>query len=115
MKNNNKILWFQKFFFFEYFNLLSLSLEKKEKVIEKAGLNYIKVIEIFKYEKNNNRYWDKTKLYPQVINKALPIIKSLYSDYLLLFLLNNAINDFVDINNILYIKDKNKNDKKNSI
>lgn len=46
-----------------------------------------KVVEIFEYKTNNNSYKDGAKLYQQVVNKALSIIKALYPKYLLLFLL----------------------------
>lgn len=63
---------------FGRFNLSYLSKEKRSEVLEKLGLKVIEVVEIFKYEKSNNRYWDKPKLYHQVITKALPIADALY-------------------------------------
>ena len=47
---------------FGQFNLAFLSSEKKKEVVEKCGFLDTEVVEIFKYEKNNNGYWDKTKL-----------------------------------------------------
>lgn len=51
----------------------------------------MEVVKIFKYKKNNNRYWDRAKLYKQIVNKALFIAKILYFEYSLLFLFNNTI------------------------
>ena len=41
----------------------------------------MKAIKLFKYRKSNEGYWNKPKLYKQVANKALPIIKALYPGY----------------------------------
>ena len=45
-------------FFFPYgqLNLASLTLEKREKVIQQIRLQEIETIEIFEYGKNNDRY-----------------------------------------------------------
>lgn len=64
---------------------------------------------MFEYEKNNKRYWDKTKFYKQTISKTLLIIEVFYLNYLLLFLFNNTISYFIYVNNILNIKKINKN------
>lgn len=64
---------------------------------------------MFEYEKNNKRYWDKTKFYKQTISKTLFIIEVFYLNYLLLFLFNNTISYFIYVNNILNIKKINKN------
>lgn len=37
-------------------NLSSLNLEKRHKVIEKAGFTHIETMENFEYEKNNDGY-----------------------------------------------------------
>lgn len=50
-------------FLFGQLNLLSFFFEKQVKVIEKSGFTMTEIIEIFKYKKNNNRYWDKAELY----------------------------------------------------
>lgn len=73
-------------FLFKRFNLAFLSFKKRQKVIKKK-LIYTKLIKIFKYKKNNNRYWNRAKLYQQVINKALFIVKVFYFSYLFLFFL----------------------------
>lgn len=41
---------------FGRFNLSSLNLEKRQKIIKKAGLTYIEAVKIFEYRKNNNKY-----------------------------------------------------------
>lgn len=43
-------------FFFDYLNLAILILKKRQNILKKIGLTYIKVMKIFKYEKNNNSY-----------------------------------------------------------
>lgn len=50
-------------FLFECFNLSSLSLEKRQGIIEKTGFTQRKAAKIFKYKKNNEKYWDEAKLY----------------------------------------------------
>lgn len=71
-------------------NLSSLSQSKRQKVIKKTGLLDTKAVEIFEYGKNNDGYWDRAKLYKQVIDKALPIAEALYPGYFLFFLFDNA-------------------------
>lgn len=70
------------------------------------------VVEIFKYRKNNNGYWNRAKLYQQIVNKALPIAKALYLGYSLLFLFNNIINHSIYTKDALQVKDINKNNKR---
>lgn len=48
---------------FNQLNLAFLSLEKRDKAVEKCGLISMKAMEIFEYRKNNDRYWDRVKLY----------------------------------------------------
>lgn len=64
--------------------------------------------ENFKQRKNNDKYWDGTKLYEQTVTKALFIVEALYLGYSLVFLFNNIINYFVYTENALCIKDINK-------
>ena len=71
-------------------NLFSLSEKKQQEVIQKTGLIFRKVVELFEYEKNNEGYWDSPKLHKKVVTKALPIAKTLYSGYSLLFLFDNS-------------------------
>lgn len=59
---------------------------------------------MFEYGKNNKKYWDRAKLYKQVMNKALFIIKTFYLDHSLLFLFDNATSYFVYANNKLHTK-----------
>lgn len=62
---------------------------------------YKELVKIFEYGKNNNEYLNGTKLYQQVVNKALPIAETLYPSYSLLFLFNNATSDLVYAKNAL--------------
>lgn len=50
------------FHLFRRLNLLSLSLKNRQMIIEKPGLTYTKVVKLFKYGKNNNRYYNRVKL-----------------------------------------------------
>ena len=49
--------------FYRQLNLASFTLEKQEKVVKQMGLTITKAVKIFKYRKNNNRYWDRAKLH----------------------------------------------------
>ena len=55
--------------------------------MEKTGLTFREVVELFKYRKNNEGYWDGFKLHKQVVIKTLPIAEALYPGYLFLFCL----------------------------
>lgn len=55
----------------------------------------IEAVEFFKYGKANKEYWDRFKLYKQVVNKALLLTETLYLSYSLLFLFNNTTNYFI--------------------
>ena len=57
--------------------------------MEKYGFLEMKMVEVFEYRKNNNRYWNGVKLYKQVVSKALPIAEALYLRYSLLFLFDH--------------------------
>ena len=59
-------------------NLASLSSKKRKEVVEKCDLLETGAVEVFKYGKNNDRYWDGAKLHKQVVSKALLIAKALY-------------------------------------
>lgn len=48
---------------FGWFNLAFLFFKKRKKVMEKCDLLEIKSVKVFKYGKNNNGYWDRTKLH----------------------------------------------------
>lgn len=93
---------------FGYLNFLYLSLKKRQQVIKKAYPTHIKTIKIFKQKKNNNGYWNRAKLYQQIINKALLNVKVFYLGYLLILFLDNVINYFVYTKNILQMKNINK-------
>lgn len=66
------------------------------------------MVELFKYRKNNERYWDGPKLHKQVVNKALSIAKMLYPGYSFLFLFDNVTNHSIYIDNALRIRGMNK-------
>lgn len=65
-------------------------------------------MKIFEYGKNNDRYWDKAKLYYQALKKVLPITKILYFRYSHLFLFKNVVNNSVYVKDTIYVKDINK-------
>lgn len=71
---------------FSQLNLVFLSLEKKDKVVEKYKLVFIETMENFEYKKNNDKYWNGVKLYYQIMKKTLFIMKNLYSRYFFFFL-----------------------------
>ena len=77
-------------------------------MIEKIGLTFTEVVELFEYGKNNEKYWDGPKLHKQVVTKALPIAEALYPGYSLLFLFDNATSHSVYADNALYITGINK-------
>ncbi len=68
----------------------------------------MEVVETLKYGKNNDGYWDEAKLHKQVVNKALPIIGTLYPGYLLLYLFDNAISHSVYAKEVIQTEDMNK-------
>lgn len=53
-------------------------------------------------------YWTGEYLLDQIINKALPIIKSLYPGYELLFIFNNVISHSIYAKDILQVAHINK-------
>lgn len=58
---------------FSRLNLSSLS--KKKKSNQKIRLSVTEDMKLFEYRKANKGYWDGSKLYKQVVNKAVPILK----------------------------------------
>lgn len=66
-------------------------------MIEKIRLTVTKAVELFKYGKLNESYWNKPKLHKQVVNKTLLIAKALYLSYSLFSLFDNATSHFVFI------------------
>lgn len=88
-------------FSFDQLNLAFLNPDKRDKIVQRCELVSIKVVEIFEYKKNNDRYWDQAKIYHQVIKKALPIPKAFYPSYSLFFLFNNTTCHSIYIKNIL--------------
>lgn len=63
---------------------------------------------MFEYEKINRIYWNKFKLYQQMVNKVLLIIKTFYLRYLLFFLFDNITSYWVYSQNTLYTMQINK-------
>lgn len=86
---------FDFLFLFGWLNLASLSSKKRKEIVKKCDLLETEVVKVFEYGKNNDRYWDRAKLYKQVVNKALPIVKTLYFEYSLLFLFENTTSDLI--------------------
>ena len=85
-----------------------LSSEKKKKVEEKLGLLEMEDVGINEYGINNNGYWDRAKLYKQVVSKALPIVEGLSPRYSHLFLFANAISHSVYVKNALQFQEMHK-------
>lgn len=63
--------------------------------MDKTRLIIIEVVELFEYKKSNKGYWDRLKLYKQIVNKALLIKGALYPNYSLLFFIDNATSYFI--------------------
>lgn len=98
-----------KFLFsFNQLNLLSFFSKKEVEVIEKLGLIMIKVVKIFEYGKNNDKYYNKAKIHQQTVTNILLIAEALYLGYSLVFLFDNAINYSINTKDILHIGDINK-------
>lgn len=76
-------------------------------MIKKIGLIFRKTVKLFEYKKNNERYWDEPKLYKQLITKVFLTAEALYLGYLLLFLIDNAMNHSIYINNVFCITEIN--------
>lgn len=64
-------------------------------------LKCAKAAKFFEYKKNNNKYRDGTKLYKQIVEKALLITESLYPRYLTCYLFNNVTSHFIYAKNAL--------------
>lgn len=74
-------------FIFSYSQLnLAFFISKKKEIIWKNKLLKKKIVKIFEYKKNNNNYWDKTKLHLQIVNKTLLIAEIFYPRYSLFFI-----------------------------
>lgn len=71
-------------------NLASLLPERREEIVQETRLIETDAVEVSEYGKNNDGYWDRAKLYQQVVKKALPIAEAFYPGYSLLFLFDNA-------------------------
>lgn len=76
-------------------------MKKDKKFKEKNDLINIKAFEIFKYKESNDNYQNRTKLYQQIVKKALFIAKIFYFNYLFIIFSNNITSHFVYIKNIL--------------
>lgn len=95
------------FLLFGRLNLSSLP-EDKKKMMEKAKLIISKAVMLFEYVKANKEYWDRSKLYHQVVNKGLPITEAFYLDYSHLFLFDNATSYLIYAKNVLRTIQMNK-------
>ena len=58
---------FEFIFPFGQLNLTFFSLKRREEIVQETRLIKTKTVEVFKYRKNNNKYWDGAKLYQQVV------------------------------------------------
>lgn len=96
------------FLLFRHFSLSCLSLKKRQEVIKKVGPTPKKIVEIFEYNKNNDKYKDRAKLHQQVENKALLIAKVFHFGYLLLFIFNNITSYSLYAKDTLQVKNMNK-------
>ena len=93
---------------FSQLNLASFSPRKRQEIVQETWLIETEAVEVFEYEKNNDEYWDGAKLHQQVVKKALPIAETLYLDYSVLFLFDNATSHSVYAKNALQARDMNK-------
>lgn len=93
---------------FGQLNLASLSSKKRKKIVEKCSFLETRAVEVFKYGKNNDEYWNWAKLHKQVVIKPLPIAKALYPKYLLLFLFDNTTSYSAYVKNALQVQEINK-------
>lgn len=46
--------------------------------MKKTKLTFKKIIKLFKYRKNNEKYWNSPKLHKQMVIKALFIAKAFF-------------------------------------
>ncbi len=51
-------------------NLAFFTLKIKKEFVQQTGLTIIQAVESFKNKKNNHRYWDRAKLYKQMVKKV---------------------------------------------
>ena len=91
LKNKERgIIVSELFLLFKRLNLSHLTSSSQEKLIQTYGLTQTEALEIFKFRKNNDRYWCGANLLKQVKKEALPIARALYPRYSLCFLFDNA-------------------------
>ena len=50
-------------FLFSWLNLAFFLLKKWEEIVQETRLIKTEAIEVFKYKKNNDEYWDRAKLH----------------------------------------------------
>lgn len=62
----------------------------------------------FRYKKIEEDYQTGEHLLDQIIKKTLPIAESLYSNYKLLFMFDNATNHSIYAKNVLRVAHMNK-------
>lgn len=72
-------------------------------------------MDLFKYGKNNKRYWNRPKLYKLIVNKAFLIAKILYLRYLHLFLFDNVTSYSIYTDNTLCIGEINKESSRKQV
>lgn len=103
---------FNFLFSYDQLNLAFFTFKEKNAIYQTKLLKE-KVIKIFQYLKNNDRYQDGAKLYQQMVHKALSITKTLYLEYSFPYLFDNVINNSIFVKDILQVKDINKEYKRN--
>ena len=82
-------------------NLASFIPKKREEIVQQIGLITTKTVKVLEYGKNNDGYWDGTKLHKQVVEKALLIAKTLYLGNSFCFLFDNITSHSVYTKNAL--------------
>lgn len=88
--------------------MLRLPKVKQDQVVNRFSILSKKAIEILKYEKNNEGYWDRVKLVKEVKKKAFPIVKAIYPRYSHLFLFDNITSHLVYTEDAIQIKNMSK-------
>ncbi len=87
-------------------NLLSLS-PQQQKNLASSGIS-TETVTYFEYGKIEEGYWTGEHLLDQIVKKALPIRKTLYPGYELLFLFDNATSHSIYAPDALQVANMNK-------
>lgn len=65
-------------------------------MVKKCDLIETKAVEIFEFEKNNQRYWIRADKLKKIKIIMLPIVQALYLGYFLFFLFDNTISHLIN-------------------